>query len=136
LLDDELRVEEQVDLRRAELAGEGQGPDDAGVLGDVVRLDAEIVGDRGVGGRQRVAGIGPPGVDEESAGRGRSGVAASRAVGPDDEPPPAGPATLVGPAICVGVAIRVGVGGLGRAGRPERRVRPLLRAAQPVSPDD
>ena len=51
LLDDELRVEQQLDLARAQLAGQVERPDDARVLGDVVGLDAEVVGDRGVGRR-------------------------------------------------------------------------------------
>ena len=48
LLDDQLRIEQQVDLAGTELARQVQGPDDAGVLRDVVGLDAEVVGDRGI----------------------------------------------------------------------------------------
>src|SRR4051794_11118821 len=46
LLDDELRVEQKMDLPCPEIAGEIQRPDDARVLGHVVGLDAEVVGDR------------------------------------------------------------------------------------------
>ena len=54
LLHDQLRVEQQVDLARPELAGELERPDHARVLGDVVGLDAQVVGDRRVGrGRGR-----------------------------------------------------------------------------------
>jgi hypothetical protein len=48
-----------VDLDGAELAGQLERPDDAGVLGDVVRLDAEVLGDRRIGRRPRVAGVRP-----------------------------------------------------------------------------
>ena len=57
LLHDELGVEQQVDLRGAEVAGQLEGPQRAGVLGHVVGLDAEVVGDRGVGDGPRVARI-------------------------------------------------------------------------------
>jgi hypothetical protein len=85
LLDDELRVEEQVDLGGAELGSQLERPDEPGVLGDVVRLDAQVVGDGGVRRRARVASIGPAQVVERGPGRCRPWVAASRAVGPDDE---------------------------------------------------
>ena len=57
-----------------------------GVLGDVVGLDAEVVGDRGV----RAAPVGSRAsgraeVDTARRRRRRPGVAARRAVGPDDE---------------------------------------------------
>ena len=58
LLDDELRIEEQVDLASPELAGELEGADDPGVLRHVVGLDTEVVRDRGVRDRAVVAGIG------------------------------------------------------------------------------
>ena len=86
LLDDQLRVEEHRDLAGTELLGEGERPHDSRVFGDVVRLDAEEVGDRGVSRRERVAGVGPRGVDQDGARRCGPGVAASRAVGADDEP--------------------------------------------------
>ena len=47
LLHDQLRVEEELDLLRTELPGEGEGAHGPGVLGDVVRLGPEVVGDRG-----------------------------------------------------------------------------------------
>ena len=75
-----------MDLARPELAGELERPDDAGVLGDVVGLDAEVVRDRGVRVRPVVAGVGPREVEERRPRRGRTGVAAGRAVGPDEQP--------------------------------------------------
>src|SRR4029079_15135390 len=57
LLHDQLRVEQEVDLRRAKLLGELEGPDDARVFGHVVRLDAEVVRDRGIGPGPRIAGV-------------------------------------------------------------------------------
>ena len=85
LLDDELRVEEQVDLDGPEVARQLQGAQHPGVLGDVVRLDAEVLGDRRVPGGTVVAGVGPGQVVEGRPGRGRSRIAARRAVGADDE---------------------------------------------------
>ena len=86
LLDDQLRIEQQMDLARTELARQIERPDDARVLGDVVGLDAEVVGDRGVRDRAVVAGVRSCQVEQRRPERGRAGVAACRAVGPDDEP--------------------------------------------------
>jgi hypothetical protein len=104
LLDDQLGIEEHRHLAGTQLAGQGKGPDDPGVFRDVVRLDAEVVRDRGVGRSPRVGGVRPRGIDEDGPGRGGTRVAASRAVGPDDqlEPLP-------------------GVAGGPRGFRPERR---------------
>ncbi|MEA2578836.1 MAG: hypothetical protein QOD78_2424 [Chloroflexota bacterium] len=85
LLDDELGVQEQVDLASTQLAGEAQGPDDGGVLRDVVRLDAEELRDRRVGAGSWVAGVRTRGVDERGAGRSRPGIAARGPVGSDDQ---------------------------------------------------
>ena len=85
LLDDQLRIEDQRDFPGPELARQVEGPNDARVLGDVVRLDPEIVRDRGVGRCPRVPGIRARGVDENRPGRRRSRVAAGRPVGPDDQ---------------------------------------------------
>jgi hypothetical protein len=85
LLDDQLGVEQQVDLAGAQLTGEGERPNDRGVFRDVVRLDTEELGDRGVGAGSRVAGVGARRVDERGPGRGWSGVAACGPVGPDDQ---------------------------------------------------
>ena len=63
--------------------GEIERPDDTGVLGDVVGLDAEVVGDRGVGLGAMVAGVRPGQVVERGPERRGSGVAAGGAVGPD-----------------------------------------------------
>jgi hypothetical protein len=41
LFDDEQRVEQQSQLLGAEFLGQSQGPQERGVLGDVVRLPAE-----------------------------------------------------------------------------------------------
>ena len=59
LLDDELRVRQQVDFPGAQLGGQRQGADDAGVFGDVVGLDAEVFRDGRVRDGPRVAGVGP-----------------------------------------------------------------------------
>src|SRR6185295_17477633 len=74
LLDDQLRVEEQVDLARAELTRELERADDTSVFGDVVGLDAEIVRDRRVRPRERITGIGPVGPEQCRAGRCGPGV--------------------------------------------------------------
>ena len=58
LLDDELGIEQQVHLGRPELARQLERADDPRVLGDVVGLDPEVVGDRRVGGGPRVARVG------------------------------------------------------------------------------
>ncbi len=104
LLDDQLRIEQQVNLARPELRGQGQGADDPSVLGDVVRLGAEILRDGGVGGCERVARIRPRSVDEYRPKGRRAGVAPRGAIRPDDEPrrrgqaaPP--PVPLRGPAL-------------------------------------
>ena len=86
LLDDELRVEPQVDLLRAQPLGLAQGQYQARVLGDVVGPDAQGAGDDRDRHRVRVEGIGSGCVDEHAARGGRSGVAAGRAIGPDDQP--------------------------------------------------
>ena len=72
-------------LARAELGGQPQGPDDGGVLGHVVRLDAEVVRDRGVGRRRRVERVRPLEVDQHRAGRGVARVGPRRPIGADDE---------------------------------------------------
>jgi hypothetical protein len=59
LLDDELRVEEEVDPVGAQVARQRERPDDAGPLGDVVGLMAERLGDRRVRRSQRVERVGP-----------------------------------------------------------------------------
>jgi hypothetical protein len=87
LLDDEERIEEEPDLPCAELGGEGERADDRRVLGDVVRLNPEVVRDRGVRRRTRVERIGAIEVDEDRPGRSMAGVRARRAVGADDEAP-------------------------------------------------
>jgi hypothetical protein len=115
LLDDQLRIEEQVDLACTQLASQRESPDDRNVLGDVVRPDAEELGDRGVWEGPRIAGIRSGGIDENRAGGGRSGVAASGAIGPDDE------ARAIG-------------GGGPRGGRPERPLGIAARPAQPAAP--
>ena len=86
LLDDQLRIEQQVDLAGTQLARKVEGADDPRVLGDVVGLDAEIVGDRGVRDSAVIAGVRSCQVEQRCAQRGRSGVAARRPIGPDDEP--------------------------------------------------
>ena len=68
-----------------ELRGQREGPDDGRVLGDVVRLDPEELGDRRVRRGPRVAGVGPGKVDQDGSRRRGSGVAARRAVRPDEE---------------------------------------------------
>jgi hypothetical protein len=68
LLDDEERIEEEPDLPCAELRGEDERADDRRVLGDVVRLDPEVVGDRGVRWRARVERVGAIEVDEDRPG--------------------------------------------------------------------
>jgi hypothetical protein len=68
LLDDQLGVEQHRHLAGTELARQLQRPDDGRVLGDVVRLDAEVVGDRGVGRRSRVGGVRSGGVDQDRPG--------------------------------------------------------------------
>ena len=85
LLHDEQGVEEQPHLARPELTGEGEGPHDRRVLGDVVGLDAEVVRDRGVGRSARVERVGPDQVDQDRPGRGMAGVGPRRAVRADDE---------------------------------------------------
>ena len=79
--------------------GQVERADDAGVLGDVVGLDAEVVRDRGVRARpawSRASGRGE--VEQGGPERGRPRVAARRPVGPDDEaaprPPALGPASV------------------------------------------
>jgi len=90
LFDDQLRIEEEMDLAGAELTGELEGTDDARVLGDVVRLDAEVVRDRGVGDGARVSRVRSRKVEEGRPERGRPGVPARGSVGPDDEPASSG----------------------------------------------
>ena len=68
-------------------AASAEGPDDGRVLGDVVRLDPEVVRDRGVRAAPRIERVGPVEVDQHRAGRGMAGVGARRAVRADDEPP-------------------------------------------------
>jgi hypothetical protein len=115
LFDDELRVEEHRDLARTELAGEGERADDPCVLGDVICLDPEVVGDRGVGGSSGIGRVRSRGVDQDRTRGRRSGIAAGGTVGPDDE------------------AQRIGRG-LGLRDRPEGRVRPAVARAQPDAP--
>ena len=89
-------------LGRTKVTRELQSADDARVLGDVVRLDAEKVRDRGVRWRERVARVRARGVDEDGPCGGRARVAAGGSVGANDEPAPCrirGPrgANVVGP---------------------------------------
>ena len=119
LLDDQLGVQEQVDLARAELPRETQRTDDRRVLGDIVRLDAEELGDGGVRSCARIAGVGARGVDERGSGRRRSGIAARGPVGPDDQATRASGGLL---------------GLLGLVGCPERPFAVTIEGAQPGSP--
>ena len=57
LLDDQLRVEQEVHLVGAELARQAECADDGRVLGHVVRGDPEVVGDRREWSRQRIARV-------------------------------------------------------------------------------
>ena len=94
LLDDEVRIEQQRHLPRPQLGRKRERPDDGGVLGDVVRLDAEILGDRGVRSRPRVAGVRSRQIDQDRAGRRRARVPAGgpvgsdQVIGQDDRSPP------------------------------------------------
>src|SRR4029079_10842367 len=133
LLDDQLRVEEHRDLGRAEIAGEGEGPDDAGVLGDVVRLDAQEVRDRRVRRRERVARVRPRGVDQDRPGGRGTRVAAGGAVGPDDESAPRG----TGDGASVGRHVgpeRRGPLGVGQGGLPSVVAGSTGAAAGAASP--
>src|SRR5262249_20220088 len=67
----------------AELQPEADRPDDRRVLGDVVGLDTEVVGDRGIRRRERVARVAARERDEDGACRGRAGIAAGGAIGSD-----------------------------------------------------
>ena len=64
LLHDQLRVEEELDLLRTELPGEGEGAHGPGVLGDVVRRDPDRLAARGIIIRRRDprhrTGVEPP----------------------------------------------------------------------------
>jgi hypothetical protein len=73
-----------MDLRRAQLGSQREAAQDAGIFGDVVRLDAEVLGDRGIGDRQRIAGVRPGKIDEDRPGGRRAGIAARGAIGPDE----------------------------------------------------
>src|SRR4051812_3308835 len=84
LLDDELRVEQQVDLAGPQLTGKVEGPDDTRVLGDIVGLDSEVVRDRGVRHGPLIAGVRPCKVVQRGTQRGRSRVPTGCPVGPDD----------------------------------------------------
>src|SRR3970040_1588532 len=90
LLHDELRVEEQVDAPGAELASQADRTDHADVLGNVVRPDPEELRDARVRMGARVASIRPVETDEHGSGRGEPGVAARRAIGPDEKAVPRG----------------------------------------------
>ena len=87
LLHDEHRIEQQPDLAGPELAGEAERPHHRRVLGDVVGLHAEVVGDGRVGRRRGIERGGPVQVDEDRAGRGVTRVGPRGAVRPDDESP-------------------------------------------------
>jgi len=88
LFDDQLRIEQQMDLASAELTGERKGAHHSRVLGDVVRLDPQVVGDRGVRHRTIVTGVGSrQGVQRSPEGR-RARVAAGGTVGANDETQP------------------------------------------------
>ena len=95
LLHDQFRVEQHIHLFRPQLAGQGQGPQHGRVLGHVVGLDAQVLGD-GRDRRRIRASRGRRGpLDQDRAQRRRPGVAACRAVGADDQragPGAAGPA--------------------------------------------
>ena len=86
LLDDEHGIEEQAHLPGAQLPGKLERPDDRGVFGDVVRLDAEVVRDRCVRRCGRIERVRAGEVDQDCPGRGLAGVRARGAVRPDDEP--------------------------------------------------
>lgn len=86
LLNDELRVEQQVDLFRPQFRGQGERPHGRRVFGHIVRLDAQVIGDRGVGRRARITCIGAGQIVQGRPGRRRTGVAASGPIGPDQEP--------------------------------------------------
>ena len=83
LLDDQVRIQEELDAPRPELAGERDRPHDADVLGDIVRPDPEILRDRGIWTGPRIADVRAIEPDEHRAGRGRSRIPAGGAVGPD-----------------------------------------------------
>ena len=85
LLHDQLRVEEQVHLLCPELARQVERTHDAGVFGDVVGLDAEVLGDPRVGSCSVVARIGPPQVVERRPERCRARIAARGPVRANDE---------------------------------------------------
>ena len=78
-----------MDLRSADVAGELQRANDAGVFGDVVGLDPEVVGDRRIRDGTRIARIGPSEVEQRGTCGRRAGITAGRAIGPHDEAEPA-----------------------------------------------
>src|SRR5258707_12482148 len=95
LLDDELRIEQQVDLTRTELAGQSERSHRARVLGHVIGLDAEELRDRGIRPRARIARVRASKIEEGRSERGRPWIAPSGPVGPDQK---AGPPRRLGQA--------------------------------------
>jgi hypothetical protein len=85
LLDDQLRIEQQLNSRGTQLRGEVNGPKDAGVLGHVVRPNPEVVRDRRVGAGSRVERVRSIEGDERSAGGRGTGIAAGRPIRADHE---------------------------------------------------
>ena len=86
LLDDEIRVEEELGPGGPEVPSQADRPDDTGVLRDVVGLDPEELGDRRVGSGERIVRVGPVQPEQRRAERRGAGFATGGAVGPDDEP--------------------------------------------------
>src|SRR5262249_24633387 len=77
------------------------------VLRDVVRLDPEELGDRGVRLRPRIPGVGPGEVDQDRPRGRRPRIAAGGPVGPDDV------AAQVASPGSVGAGAAAGAGGTG-----------------------
>jgi hypothetical protein len=84
LLDDQFGVEQQIDRPCPQLFSQGQSPKDGRVLGDVVRLNAQVLRDGRNRRRVRPARCGPNGLDQDRTKRRRAWVVPGRAVGSDN----------------------------------------------------